>query len=934
MKKIFFLIITLGIGFTALSQNGTIRGKVTDAETGEELIGAAVLIEGTFQGGSADLDGNYSIPSVTAGEYTLRCSFISYETQNINGVIVSDGEVAILDIKLKPVSVGLDEVVVEAKAVRNTESALLTMQRKSATVMDGISTQQIARSGDSDAAGAVKRISGVSVEGGKYVYVRGLGDRYSKTTLNGCEIPSLDPERNAVQMDIFPTSAIENMIVYKSFSPNLNPFTGGLIDIVTKDFPEQLVVNFSASFEYNTQSSFNSDFLSYEGGKYDGIGIDDGIRDFPVVPTDIPLYPTNRTAIDQVTKSFNKIMDVEKDPSFMNQHYNFSIGNQIKLFKNPLGFNIGLSYKKDFYAFDDGERGIYKLTDPEANNLNTEQYYNENAGEMEVLVGGLVNLNYKFNSNNKIGYVLLYNQSGMKSAYYREGQKPSDEIGMIIQSRELGFQERSITANQLKGEHYFENFGKLKLDWITSLTVSTLSEPDLRFFTNSYYPDVTGNSQYEINPSKYKVPSRYNRGMLERNLDNKLNFSLPINIGAASSKIKFGAAYVLKNREFTEEKIDYLAQVQYFNGSIADYLDDANIGTNHPLYDPISRENYGLYVQNSTDKRNSYDAVQSVIAGYATVDFSLSSRFRVEAGARIEIDDMEVESKKNGIEKGTLSNTDILPAVNLTYTLKENMNIRFAYTRTLSRPTFREIAPFASFSPIAPTIVGNPNLKRTLIDNIDLKWEYFMNMGEIVSFSLFYKNFTDPIEMVDNPQAANPEISYQNVEQATNYGFETEIKKQLSFINPFRNFSLGVNFAYIFSEVSIDPLELESIRALIPDHPDTRPLFGQSPYIVNAILGYRGESNELSANLVFNMVGERIVLVTKGGTPDIEEQPFPQLDFNIKKDFGKHLTIKFKAKNLLNSIHKEVYVYNGNEYPFYNYSIGQVFGLGISYRLN
>jgi len=931
-KKLLITLLLLTIMSGLMAQTGIVRGKVTDAETGEELIGATVLVEGTMTGASADLDGNYSIDMAPVGIQTLKVQYISYETQMITGVEVIEGKVLILDIKLKPVSVGLDEVIITAKAVLNTESALLTLQRKSATVMDGISAQQISKAGDSDAAGAVSRITGVSVEGGKYVYVRGLGDRYSQTILNGCQIPSLDPERNTVQMDVFPTSAIENIVVYKSFSPNLNAFTGGLINIVTKDFPEQLSVSFSAKFEYNTQASLNNDFLSYEGGNTDWIGIDDGTRNWPVTPQEIPLYPTKRDKLDEITMSFNKIMDPTPKRSFLNQSYGFFIGNQTTLFNRPLGFNIGLSYKNEFNAYDDGERGLYKLTAADANALNKEQQYNETAGQYESFVGGLVNLNYKLSPKHKVGYVLLYNHSGQKHAFYQYGQKPSDEIGMFIQNRELSYEERSILANQFKGSHAPGDANGLKIDWIISYTISKQNEPDLRFFTNSYYPDAVGDAQYEINPSKYKVPSRYNRSMDEWNLDNKLDFELPFTFLGDKSKFKFGGAYTYKNREFREEKIAYLAQVQYYNGDVSEYLADENIGQNNPLYDPVTRENYGLYVQDATDQRNSYDGYQSLIGAYAMVDLPLLKKLRMEAGLRYEANDMVTESLKTSIEKGELNDHDILPAINLTYTLIASMNLRFAYTRTLSRPTFREIAPFASFSPVAPTIVGNPELKRTLIDNFDLKWEYFFKPGEIVSFGLFYKNFINPIEMVDNPVAVNPEISYQNVDNAKNYGFEVDFRKKLDFMNVLRNMSFGLNFAYIRSEVTIDPQELESIRALDPDHPDSRPLFGQAPYIVNALLAYANNEIGLSANLIYNVTGPRISLVTKGGTPEVFQQPFNGLDFNISKTIGKYFTLTVNADNLLNSINKEVYTYKDIDYSFFEYSTGRTFGVKLAYN--
>ncbi len=933
MKQAIIFFISLFVMIQAgLAQTGTLRGKITDAETGEELIGASVMVTGTYNGASADLDGNYSITDIPEGKIAIKCSYISYETQLINDITISSGKVTVLNIKLKSVSVGLTEVVVSAKAVRNTESALLTMQKKSAGVMEGISAQEMMKTGDSDAAGAVKRLPGVSVKGGKYVYIRGLGDRYSKTTLNSAEIPSLDPELNTVQLDIFPSNAIENMVVYKSFTPDLNTFTGGLVDIRTKDFPETFNLNFSATFGFNDQSSFNTNFLSYQGGKTDWLGFDDGTRDFPIDPLKIPLYPGNRDRLDEVTTSFNKVMGPEVTNSFMNQKYTLSVGNQTSVFGKQLGFNLGLIYKNDLAYFNNGNRGIYKLVDANSTVLNEEQNFTETNGNNEVLMGALANVNFKITNNHKIGYIFLYNHSGTKSSIYNYGERASDEIGMYIQSRELGFMERSILANQFKGDHYFEKLGKLKINWIFSYTLSNQKEPDLRFFTNSYFPENEEGFQYELSPSKYKVPSRYRRTMDEINRDIKINFELPFTFLGAKSKLKFGGAYDHRYRDFNESKVDYKSQVQYYNGNITDYFSDANIGQNFPTYDPVTKSNYGLYVQNATDLRNSYYGYQNVYAGYLMVDMPLAEKLRMVAGVRYEGNQMLTKSKKANIEKGELNDHDFLPAINLTYTLIENMNVRFAYTRTLSRPTFREIAPFASFSPVAPTIVGNPNLVRTLIDNLDLKWEYFMKPGEVISVGAFYKNFLNPIEMVDNPVAANPEISYQNVEQAKVYGAEFDINKKLDFIALLKDFSLGANFSYIYSEVAIDSAELAAIHAVDPGHPSTRPLFAQSPYIINALLSYNNAKEGLSANLVFNVVGPRISLVTKGGTPEVYEQPSPKLDFNATKNLGKHFSVGLKIKNILNAKIRQTYTYKDVQYPFYEFTIGRLYELKVSYN--
>ena len=315
------------------------------------------------------------------------------------------------------------------------------------------------------------------------------------------------------------------------------------------------------------------------------------------------------------------------------------------------------------------------------------------------------------------------------------------------------------------------------------------------------------------------------------------------------------------------------------------------------------------------------------------VDMPVAEKLRIVAGVRYEGNSMETESKKAGIDKGLLNDHDFLPAINLTYHITNNMNLRFAYTRTLSRPTFREIAPFASFSPVAPTIVGNPDLKRTLIDNFDFKWEYFMHHGEVLSFSAFYKNFTDPIEMVDNPIAVNPEISYQNVDQAKVYGVELDMSKKLDFVSFLKDFILGANFSYIRSEVAIDSVELESIHAVDPGAASTRPLFGQAPYIVNAMLSYDNKKAGFTSNLIFNVIGPRISLVTKGGTPEVYQNPFPKLDFNASKTLGKHFSVGLKIKNILNPKNSQTYKFKGTEYPYYNFTTGRLYELKISYRL-
>ncbi|MFH2095777.1 MAG: TonB-dependent receptor [Bacteroidota bacterium] len=926
MKKTGYLILFFILLATVLySQKGSLRGKVTDKGTGEELIGATILVKGTQTGTITDFDGNFSL-DLAPGTYEIQCSYISYETIIISGVIIKKDNVAIQNVQLGEAVIGLKEVKVEARQARRTENALLTIQKKSASLINGISAQEISRLGDNDAAAALKRVTGVTVEGGKYVYIRGLSDRYSLTTLNGAEIPGLDPNKNTVQMDLFPTNIIENMVVHKTFTPELPAsFTGGYVNIVTKDFPEKYTFQFSTSLGYNPQANLNKNFLTSEGGSLDWLGMDDGTRDWPIVsPKLIPHLYEDNDQLDQITQAFNTDMEPLRKVSFFNHSHSISVGNQVKVGEHKLGYVAALSYQRNYSYYDDGLTGRYELNGYGEDRLNTDRLLDIEKGTEEVLIGSMVNISYALSPNHKISLTGMRNQGGESSAKYADGIKPKDEIGMHLQSRELKYLERSITSGQLKGEHYFEKLNALKIDWLSSYTVSVQKQPDLRYFTNSYYVE-DGDTSYRIEKSKYALPARYSRDMWESNFDNKMDFTLPFRYLGAKSKFRFGGAYVYKMRIFEESRIDIGCQNNSYTGDVQQYLSPSNTGQN-------AEGTYGIYLINATDKKNSYTGEQSVVAGYAMVDMPLSAKLRIVGGARLETTSVFVNSYDEKKPTGELDNTDILPALNLSYEVKKDMNIRAAYTRTLARPTFRELAPYASYDyETGETKIGNNELERTLIDNMDLRWEYFFSPGEIVSVSGFYKRFINPIEISFNPIAANPELTWENVEQANVYGFEAEFRKNLDFINPLRDFRAGVNFTWARSLVSIDSLELVAVRSTDPEYPDTRVMFGQSPYVVNAFLGYDNDSIGFSANLSYNVEGEKLAVVIVSGTPNIFEQPRHLLNFNISKKLGDRFTCKFSVNNILDAKNRFTYFYNDVEYTYESWSTGRTFSLGITY---
>jgi TonB-dependent receptor len=933
MKRILSILITICLTGAVFAQ-GTIQGKVTSSE-GEELIGATVLLKGTTTGAMVDIDGNFRIPNLAAGTYKVMCSYISFSSDSAS-ILVKDGEVSSHNFILGTSSMEIETFTVSAKVERNNEAYLLNVKKKSATVMEAIGAKEIAKRGDGNAAAAAKRVTGLTIEGGKYVYVRGLSDRYSKTTLNKAEIPGLDPNRNSVQLDLFPTSMIENMKVVKSFSPDLpGSFTGGLVDIETKDFPEQFTLQFSTSLGYNTESSLNSNFLTYNGGGIDALGFDDGTRDAPSSVQQIPALFVDNTRLSAISKSFNKEMDVSEKTSFLNQNYSISVGNQKKLFGREIGFVTGLSYSKKYnHRQNDAFTNRYELTGnvEDVNELNATRTLTDRRSQENVLRGAFATISYKLSPNHKLGFNYLRNQNGISTTTFQEGEIPADQPGLFFQTRALEYEQNSLSSYQFKGEHFFNKLNKLKVDWMWAWSESSQKHPDLRYFSNDYIIEADSNN-YNIQAAIYPVPTRFYRDLDQTTGDGKVNFEFNIKEKEGkTSKFKFGSAFLIQERVLTENRYNYRTQGNLnYEGSVDQYLSNSNM-TLPTAGNPVS--DY-LYIEEASERRNSYGADQEVFAGYLMADIWATKKLRMVGGARLETTNIVVRSFDQSLEVGVLKETDILPALNTSYALTEKTNLRASYSRTLARPTFREIAPFATYDFSTNwTIVGNPELERTLVDNIDFRFETYQNFGEIISFGGFYKSFTNPIQLVFNTQAQNDELTWRNIDKATVYGAEFEIKKNLTFISDSANtFNIGGNFTYVFSEVGIDSQELELIRANDANAEDTRRLFGQSPYIVNFFLGYNNDSLGLSANLSYNVSGEKIAVVVVGATPNVYQKPVQQLDFNITKKIGNKLSLKFKAQNILNPLIKKTYNYKDEDYIFNSYRRGANFSIGLKYLI-
>jgi len=945
-----FLLICLLPFSSVLAQGGantgSIAGKIVDSDTGDDLISANILLEGTTIGAATDLTGSYFIKYVPAGTYDVRVSYIGYEQKRITGVEVKGGQTVTLNVSLGMEVLAGEEVVVTAKAIKNNETILLKDRQKAIAVSDAISAQAISRAGSGNAAEAMKQVTGASVVDGKYVYVRGLGDRYTSTQLNGVEIPSMNPYRRAGSIDLIPTNLVDNIVTVKSFTPDKpGNFSGGTVDIKTKDFPEQLEIAFNTSLSYNSNTTFRSDGpIGYQGGKRDWLGMDDGTRGIPDYITQhgvphVKYTPENLDSLSTATQSFNNQMWVEKTKPPVNQSYSFSIGNQLSLLNRPLGLLGSLSYSRNFSSYNDGIYNAWDLVSQESRTLNNLYHFNVSNTTEEVLWGSLIKAAYKVAPAHMLSFNMIYNQNGESNASYLEGQYDYDKLDRIDdlhQNHVLGYNERRLTSFQIKGEHSLDRLWNMKIDWKASTASSKQDEPDLRYFT-SYL--IRGDGEEIPGVFSNLVPQRYFRTLDESNRDLTLDITLPFaQWSGRLGKFKLGGLYSAKERSFVERSFNYSDYSKYL-GSPEQYFSTQNMewDSSVVVINGVPWVSYfpRLYIAEGDVGANDYDGDKVVSAAYAMVDLPLAGKLRFIGGVRYEKTDMELISLDDRKDDGKIATEDWLPSLNLIYNLKENMNLRGSLTRTLARPTLREMAPYASYDfAVGFTSIGNPLLKRTLIDNYDLRWEYFSRPGEIYAVSAFYKTFHNPIERAFIITANNREITWINVDESRAYGLEFEIRKNLDiFSDKLNYFNFGANLSLVHSEVEIPPDELALMRLKNPDLEGKRELEGQSPYLLNVTLNYDNAPRGLFASLYFNIFGERLSEVNKSGLPYVYEQPVAALNASLSKDITRNIKLKISGKNLLNAEYKKTHFYEGRSYIFRRYTTGRTFSAGFSYNL-
>jgi TonB-dependent receptor len=953
---VLFLIIAFQLitGF-AFAQNGTIRGAIFDESTGEPLYGVSVLVKETSTGAVSDFDGKFEI-QVAPGSYTLQISYISFSTVNLTEVIVEAGKVNVLsDVLMKTEESELETVTVSAAAIRTTESALMSVKRNAPNLLDGISASTFRQIGDGDAASAVKRVTGVSIEGGKYVYVRGLGDRYTKTVLNGVDIPGLDPDRNTIQMDIFPTNVIDNIVVSKSFTAELPAdFTGGVVDIETKDFPEEKTFRLSFSGGVNPSMHFNKNYLTYQGGKTDWLGYDDGTRASPTARrTDVPQFgdvignpngPKGQE-FQSLLRGFNKTLGATKQTSFMDYGLSLSFGNQIARPKVTWGYNAALTYKNDTEFYQDAQFNLYaKPIDANKNELEALQVQTGDYGVNSVLLGGLAGIAMKTKSSKfKLNFIHLQNGESKSGIFDYE----NSNLGANYEAKQynLEYSQRALTSVLFSGNHFIKG-NAWEVNWKLAPTRSSIEDPDIRF-TRFRLPNNT------ISP-EVGLPARIWRDLQENNLVGKLDLTKNMSLWNQDAKFKFGGSYTFKERDFEIQSFQFATGTTSLDGNPNNVLQESN------LFSATNRNGVRFNPDFIPNNPNSFQSSLTNMGGYASVEANPLPKVKAIMGLRVEkYTQFYTGTNQNSTiifnEEKVLDDLDFFPTLNLVLNVKESQNLRFSVARTIARPSFKELSFAEIIDPISGrTFVGglfkettnagtevlwDGNLVSTNINNFDVRWEMFQPKGEMWSLGAFYKTFENPIEIVQFLSDAGA-FQPRNVGNGTVLGVELEFRKSLKFISPsLEKFQWNTNVTITESQITMSATEQRSRKLTAREGEEigtTRDMSGQAPYIINTGIAYSDFNTGWEAGVYYNVQGPTLNLVGFGNRTDTYAVPFNSLNLNINKTFGadERIRASFGVQNLLNDKREFIFSSFGAQDQFFTQLAPGVranFSLGFSF---
>ncbi|MBK9548263.1 MAG: TonB-dependent receptor [Gemmatimonadetes bacterium] len=867
----------------AAQGTGRIVGRIVDADGNIPLGGARIAIVGTPRMAQSAVDGRYSLTNVAIGTVSLRITNIGYAPKTITEVAVTDGGVTTLDITLSAQAVQLTEITVTAAAERGSVSAALDEQRSAVGIVNAISSEQIARSPDGDAAAAVQRVSGATVQDGKYVFVRGLGDRYTQASLNGARIPSPEPEKKVVPLDLFPSSLLEGITTSKTFTPDQpGDFSGALVNIKTKEFSGKRFTAFSITTGANDAITGQSGRFAPSTGR-DWLALGGAARRLPsaVSSTDF----TQQLPASQANALIGQLRNVWSPTSRTgapNAGFGMTLGGNL-----PTG-GTGVSYLlSGTYSFSQETRAGSRRALAQVSGAGTAEEldrYDGDLGRNSVLWGGIANLSTTIGSRSKVALNNTYNRTMDNEGRLETGR--SENLSQDLQIQRLRYVERNVRSTQLALTH---DIGRgQQIEWGVTASGVTRREPDRSEIVYSL-PEGGGAPQWFGFSNEAAV--RTFADLKENSLEANVNWRLSLGAASVGRSLKVGGLYRTTDRDAVNTS---------YSLSLARALGAADLALPaEELFDGrfTAGDQQTLRIV-PLAAGGSYTASDRLGAGYAMVTWPLSGSLELIGGARVEHSEVEVSSLSSAGEPSlaTPSFTDVLPSLAMNLRLSERASVRLSATQTLSRPEYRELSPVLFREVIgADNVKGNPNLTRALIQNYDLRWELYPSRGEILSLGVFAKRFERPIERIYQGTSGTRIITYVNAKSANNYGAEIELRKELAGLSSaLKTFSIAANATVMKSTIEIDPTSGSITSA-------SRKMVGQAPYVLNGGLTWTHPTAPASATLLFNRVGARITEAGEQPLPDVVEQSRNVLDLSLRFPLLAGVAARVDARNLLDA---------------------------------
>jgi TonB-dependent receptor len=902
MRQIPFTILLVLSTLISFAQKGKIEGKVTDSKTGSKLSGVSISVDGDKTTTASNTDG-YFIITVNAGKHTIRLTSVGYSTKEITEVEVVENQVLNLDLQMETASKTETNIIVKSSsAKKETINSLIAYQKNTPVVAQVISAEAIRRSPDKNTGEVLKRVPGTSVQDGKYLVVRGLADRYNQAMLNGILLSSTEPDRKTFSFDIIPSAMIDNIIVNKSFIPELpGEWAGGLIQVNTKDVPAKNFLSVQIGTGFNTQT-IGKDFYTYKGGNTDFLGFDDGTRS---LPSSIPVKSTFDALSQQektaYAKDFKNTWTTNKNSSsvlpVLNQSFQINGGFNNRLSdKTKLAAILAVNYNRS------NKRTQYEnqINSFQNNTPDLSFDYFNNKYAQDVLAGALANITLQVGNNNKISFKNLLNVNTSDYATLRSGkdfENTTSVIGDNIKATELAFKANTFFNTQLSGDHNIQKFDA-KFHWFGSFNILDQYIPDQRRLQyiqdNPQDPSSPFLAAIGQSNSSQKSGSRYYGYLSDYIYTAGGDLSKTFKVNDQSQTVKGGYFFQVKDRLFDSRPFAVYLPVN--NQTLRSLGPDKIFAPEN--FGNGSDNKFALNELTGTSYR--YLANSILNAGFLQLDNQVGNKLRVVWGLRVENFDQVIGSlRKSDARFVNSKKTDYLPGLNLTYKVNSTTNVRVSGSQTVIRPEFRELSTFQFYDfDLGATVAGNTGLERTKVSNFDLRYELYPRAGELFTLGVFYKYFKSPIEVYFNASSGASSSTYNfiNAQEANSFGAELEFRKKLDFNEAFKNFTVQGNVSYIYNRVT-------GIGA-----GESRPMQGQSPYLINAAVQYDVEKYGLSTTLLFNQIGRRIAFVGGTDQPPIWENPRPVLDFQVGK---KILKSKGELRlNVADIFNKQAIFYN------------------------